>query len=188
MEILPIFDHAIAQGKMPYLFTVHFDGEELNAYEKLYQDWTNVEATRAFLNQNLSDLHDTFWQPKTVDDAVLEIANEADDFEDDLIEVEERILKGESPELVKIIFQHPFYNYYETAPIILKGKAKGIQRPYLRLYGLHLEDEGQILIFGGGIKLTKKVNKDQSPHLLLEIQKAARVKQYLKEQGIQFID
>jgi hypothetical protein len=53
---------------------------------------------------------------------------------------------------------------------------------------LYLEDKGQILIFGGGIKLSQKVNKQESPHLFQEIQKASRVKQFLKENGIQFLD
>ncbi len=172
---------------MPYLFTVRFDGEGLDEYEKLYQSWTDMEATSVFLNQNLNDLKSAFWQPKTVEEAALEIAEEADGFEADLIAIEEKILKGASPGLVKTLFQQPFYRY-ETAPLILKGKAKGTRRPYLRLYGLHLEDEGQIILFGGGIKLTEKVNKQQSPHLLREIGKADRVKRYLKQQGIQFLE
>ena len=55
MRIVPTFDHSSTK-----LFTVKFDGEELDALEKLRLDWASVEFLREFFARFQKDYFENY--------------------------------------------------------------------------------------------------------------------------------
>lgn len=183
MKIVPIFETENVDREHYVLWAVIFDGEEKDEYHRLLDAWADPEYVRTFMKENEPTVLGNFWKFQSMSSAVFEVFDQADCFEEDLLKVHDLCISGKDcNQSINEIFT-PYH--YEIAPTKLKGKPVGVLPSLLRLYALQLED-GQIIIFGGGIKLTRTVQ--ESPHLMVELAKAKRVKDYLKSKGIQFLD
>ena len=182
MQIVRTFDNG---SKLDYqLWTILYDNENTDEFNRLFDLWTNDEFLRTFFKEHISDLQTVFWKHMPIRDAVLKVREEAGIFQ----KMFSAIAYGgtwKNKSDIKQIFQ-PLDNREYHDKIYQKKKAKHDGKlPFLRLYAIRLADDSYI-ITGGAIKLTEKMNDRK--HLKIELVKMDRVKQYLKENGILYFE
>jgi len=182
MEFVPIFTVPESEIEHSFLWAVQFEGEECNELERLLDEWNDPIYLRKFFTENEDDLNSDFWKPLTISQAIFRVMDEAEDIENILSSVEDQLKKGDKS-LLKETFK-PLHRFSQIKkPQIFKAKSDN-RMPFLRLYGLELED-GQYIITGGGIKLTK--TNQESAHIALQINKTERVKSFLELENIFFL-
>lgn len=170
MKIINIF--ALIKGS---LYTVQFDHETefIHAFAKCFEQWNDPIYLRDFFEENKTDLNHSFWNKITVEDAIRKTRKDANLLEQALLEIAETG-KTERLETLSTIFEPLSKNVFGDYE---KDKAKGILRQsWLRIYAIRIE-ANLFLVTGGGIKLTKKMEK----HLLKELEKLEIAKQYLSD-------
>jgi len=174
VKIIRIFD------EKNYLLTVIYKNEVLDEFSKLFNDWTDIEWLEDFFSKNEADLYRPFWQPMTIEKAVIKTRNEAIQIRDYFKKIlkkpeEERILE------FKLLFR-PLLKQLSVEKYLSMKKAYGIgNRSWLRIYALKVSDEIYI-ITGGTIKLTDYM--EEREHTRKELQKMEKCMWFLKEQGI----
>ncbi len=182
MKIVRTFtDVKIADSQ---LWTVVYDKEDTDEFNRLFDLWNDEEYLRSFFKEHISDLKSDFWGKMSIKDAVFKALNEAEIFEDMLLEIGHgRTWKGKTN--VKQFFQ-PLNNLEYNDKVYQKKKAKPESKlPFLRLYAIRLADDS-FIVTGGAIKLTDKMNGKK--HLEKELAKLEQVKQYLKNNGILYFE
>jgi hypothetical protein len=182
MKISPIFEGDI-KPEVCNLWAVTYPemGEDSpNIFVSLFDSWHNTEYLRAFFTPRMGGLANT-WKGMTVEQAIDRIEDEADDFSEELKDIETKAAGYEDKSLDDV-FEHLHNEEFR-----FKGRNKDHRkaRPYLedsaiRIYAIKLED-GCFIVTGGGIKLTAKM-KDAD--LEIEIDRIKRVQDYLKAEGI----
>lgn len=167
-----------------YIWSVIYDNEYTDEFNRLFDLWTNVEYLRAFFTEHIKDLQADFWNNLSIRSAVLKTIREAEDFEDMITDIEHGLpWKGISS--IKQIFR-PLDNREYLDKTYQKQKARPQNNlPFLRLYGIRLADDS-IIVTGGAIKLTEKM--DGRKHLMAELRKIERVKSYLNENEIIYLE
>jgi len=180
MEFVPIFGHKYPDEDC-FLWSVIHKGEHDDEVTRLLNLWQDVLYLKRFLAKNDSLLNTPAWEYISVNEAVMKIRHEAEQFDFVLEDIEDEEQNGKS-----VIRNEIFYNLHNhenaTEMVSLKGKTK-TARPILRLYGITLEH--QIIITGGGIKLGEKIQN--SPGLEQELDKIFNVKAFLRYEGIAFL-
>lgn len=73
MEIIPIF------GKN--LFAIKYAGETKDEFSRLFELWQDSEYLEEFFEANKLDLNNGFWGSISVEDAIIETYDYAQDFE-----------------------------------------------------------------------------------------------------------
>lgn len=179
MKIIPIFDSKYEKSDC-ILWSVVYDGETEDEFKRLFNLWNDITYLRDFFNTNIHILNSDFWQTMTIDNAISKAIREATILADKILIIEENCQLGDWDELDKI-----FKGLHKElhSPYSVKAKLKR-HKPFLRLYGLETEDNC-IIITGGGIKLTEKMQQDDL--LKIELEKLNIVKQFLKDKGITII-
>lgn len=168
MKIVPIF------GKN--LFAIKYPGEIKDEFSRLFELWQDAEYLEAFFETHKSDLENGFWGTISIENAIYDTFEYAQEFENILFELSEESDAGQI-EGLKDVFR-PLYNSQYQILTLKKSKAK---QNWLRLYALRVEDNVYI-ITGGAIKLTQKMQ--DRPHTNLELQKIERCRRFLLDQGI----
>lgn len=176
MEIIAIYP--------PYLYSIKYDGREKNEFDRLLEQWNNVEFICSFLESNKQYLESPIWQYlRNIEEAVKQILDETEALEDHFDILADNTSYGETPDFdshFKYLDGKKYRDVHQWFPM----KSYGLNQPsFLRLYAIKMEAPNTYLITGGGIKLADSIQNspDLQDHILQDID---RVRQYLKDNGI----
>ncbi|GAA4736916.1 hypothetical protein [Flavisolibacter ginsenosidimutans] len=183
MELVPIFVGTNSDDGG--LWAIQYN-EETDEFERLFDLWANVEYLESFFREHIHDLAATSWTNDTdelIEETVFSLLDEAEELEDALIYYVKGGLAGNGLALQQL-FKPLDNRIYELKPL-QKSKASIRTRqrpnPKLRIYAIRLAPNLYI-VTGGAIKLTHTMN--ERPHLVAELQKIERVREWLKSEGI----
>jgi hypothetical protein len=156
------------------------EGGDYDIFCKLFDQWNDTEYLDQFFEEHKDELNDSFWQGMSREDAVKQIEWEAAQLEEKLRCIDAKLpaCKGQTLNDIFIPLHQNIYSIRVDNEQHRKGRLR-IKTPMLRLYALQLDD-GTMVITGGGIKLTEKMEGDLND----EKRQLTRVQNYLKEQGI----
>ena len=168
--------------KSPFLFSVQYEGTEKAEYYRLFEEWNDLDYLTDFFEENKEYLNNDFWKNLgSPEEAALRVIEEAKALRKWFHEIIQNSQNGESPDLdshFKLLHGKKEYEYELTAM-----KSYGRFHPsLLRMYAIKM-GENSYLITGGGIKLGEAIQDSPGikDHVLQHI---ARVKNYLKREGI----
>lgn len=158
------------------LFAIKYAGEDKDEFSRLFELWQDAEYLEEFFETQKSDLENGFWGSISIENAILDTFEYAQDFENILLELSE---KSDSKQIegLEDIFR-PLHDSQYQILTLNKSKAK---QTWLRLYALRVEDNVYI-ITGGAIKLTQKMQDRK--HTNLELRKIESCRRFLLDQGI----
>lgn len=174
MKIEPIYE--------PYIYSIHYDGQDECEFYRLQDQWNDVEYVVDFFTLNKELLKNDVWvKTPEPESAARKLINDANDLIHYFDELNENTAKGLKPDFDSHFhYLDGEFNYImEYIPM----KSYGLDRPsFLRIYAIKLTDN-TYLITGGGIKLADKIQNspDIKDHV---IQNIKRVRAYLRENGI----
>lgn len=184
MIIIPIFVDEPIKNKCNLWSVCYKDdyqkGKPLDIFSHLFNLWNDDSYLFDFFKEHQEDLASPFWSGMSIDEAIDNVLDEANDFETELRSIELR-LPGSEKKQLSDIFQELHKHEYRLKPQYKSyRKAKPSYAAMLRLYGIELED-GCIIVTGGAIKIS--VNMDR-PHLIKEKGRLTQIRNFLKEEGI----
>ena len=167
------FVKILADGR---LWAVRYDGETVNCFDRLFDQWYDMTWLRDFFNENLDDLA-SYFKITNVYQAVMETIEEAERLECVMLDI--------SPEAdLDTLFMHLENSRY-TEMFLGKEKAKGSGQDHhpswLRIYAIKIEP-GIYLVTGGAIKLTATMS--ERSHTMAELAKLESVRNYLIDNGV----
>lgn len=174
MEIIAIFP--------PYIYSVKYDGQDENEFDRLFAEWNDVESIMDFFEKNRDYLRTDVW--KTVSEpevAARQVLNEATALEQLFDDMAKHSGVGEEPDFDSHFhYLEGKYKYELEYPPM---KSYGNNSPsLLRLYAIKM-DTNVYLITGGGIKLSDTIQN--SPGLKNHVlQNIDYVRRWLKANGI----
>lgn len=171
MVVKDIFVINESQG----LYAVHWQGEEKNAFAHFFTQMADAIYLVDFFDDHEDDLtnHPQVQLSKT--EAVLKVKNDAK-------ALQKAILNAESFEELDYRFQPLSDNERVNRIDLRRQKCYGIViNSFLRLYAVRF-DEGQYLITGGTIKLTRALQERE--HTQIELNKLDHIVNYLIDEGI----
>ncbi|MCG7501148.1 hypothetical protein MHM83_04635 [Tenacibaculum sp. Mcav3-52] len=164
-----------------YSITVLNDNE--NEFRKCFTRWRDPIYLREFFEKNINDLNDPYWNGINIDEAIVRTKNEANSFEEKILEVAEngKTNKNETlSSLFKPLSDSHLGEKYE------RNKAYGEnKKTWIRLYALRLS-VNFFIVCGGAIKLTRTMNNRE--HLTLELEKLKQLRNLLIEHDQNHID
>lgn len=153
------------------LWAVRYDGDDDNALQILFSQWSDPEWLVDFFLANMSDLKSYF--------KITDINQAIYDTIDDNLRMQCLILDISPDADLDAIFR-PLQNSRTSEMLLGKEKARIRQRPqhasWLRIYAIKLEP-GCYIITGGAIKLTRTMQERE--HTLRELNKMEVVRNYL---------
>lgn len=166
----------------PHLYSIRYDSEEINEFDRLLDNWNDAVYVTEFLRANSDYLSTPVWsQTPTPEDAARQVYNEARVIEEYFEELAQNSYQGIIPNFNSIF--HYLDGKYKYELKIPPMKSYGHVRPSLiRIYAIKLGDNCY-LITGGGIKLSDTIQNSPNlkDHVLQNIDK---VRNYLLENGI----
>lgn len=165
-----------------FLYSIQYDGEEENEFDRLLKQWRDLEYVTQFIEDNKDYLTNPKWgKTFEIESAVRQVLDEADALEDLFDYLCDNVKYGKKPDLDDHFkFLEGEYKYEIVNPPM---KSYGTERPsLLRFYAIKL-DPNVYLITGGGIKLGDKIQNspDLKDHVIQNIEK---VKHWMKQNGI----
>ncbi|MCD4769414.1 MAG: hypothetical protein K8R35_04530 [Bacteroidales bacterium] len=168
MKIVPIFG--------TNLFAIKYSGEKKDEFARLFELWQDPEYLEEFFESNKSDLENGFWGSISIEDAIIETYNYAQEFEHKLLELSDSNEEDQLTGLENIFA--PLYDSQYQIYILNKSKAK---ETWLRIYALQVENNIYI-VTGGAIKLTQTMQERR--HTNIELRKIENCRRYLLNKGI----
>lgn len=164
----------------PYLYSIRYDTEQIE-FNKLFQEWEDVEWLLSFFEIHSSEMAFEFWgnftDPEVASARTLE---EAYDLEALIKQLLYNTRNNSDPNLDS--FFKPLGGEYAYIWDYLPVKAYGTSSPsLLRLYAIKLSPNCYI-VTGGGVKYCKKM--ENSPELKEELKKINQVRTFLIENAI----
>lgn len=166
----------------PYIYSIKYDGENANEFERLFESWRDLDEVIGFFEENEDCLKSEFWSAVCEPEAVAnQVSEEADDLEILFRKLCCNAEKGNKPDFDSH-FKYLNGKYkceFEYVPM----KSYGTNSPsFIRLYAIKME-ANRYIITGGGIKLCKTIQ--ESPYLKERIiQDIDKVRAWLKSNGI----
>lgn len=156
------------------------EGGDYDVFSKLYDQWNNTEYLHDFFEQHKKALEDPFWEGMSREDAIKQVEQEAAALEDKLYCIDQQLpaCAGETLNSIFIPLHSNIFSINFANEQHRKGRLRK-RASMLRIYAVELED-GTLVITGGGIKLTEKMEGELED----EKKQLTRVQKYLKEQGI----
>ena len=138
------------------LLSARYDGQDLDEFERLMQEWTDTEYLFDFFSGNSDLLFSGFYKgTKTIEEAVSLTISEADRFYDLMLDCN----LGGSADL-EVLFK-PLHAG-STSIVREESKAYGPRRQsWLRLYAIRIA-YNFYAISGGGIKLTETMQEGRN--------------------------
>ncbi len=188
MNYTPIFDQGIKEEDC-LLWSIKYKEHDLCEFFRLIKQWSNIEFLFEYFESHKELLNTDYWKRNgimSIEMAVKRVNAEIASFKKELIEANRQGAINDEVTLNKIFLNlhgNVFYIGRSTKKEQVKAKPN-FYAPLLRFYGLRLEKR-QILITGGGIKLTEKIQ--QTPGLDKEIERTILIDNILKEDGILFL-
>ena len=181
MDFVPIFESEFCREDC-CIWSVDFENgdDSIDEFWRLLDLWGNIEYLRGFFKSNEYVLKTDFWQKMSVNDAIAKVYREVALLQDRLLDIEIGLHENDYAFFHEIFYPLHDKSFRQKTPLALKGKPN-TSKPFIRFYGLKL-DECQIVITGGGIKLTKTMQ--ECPFLTKELHKIDTVRNYLRENGI----
>lgn len=166
----------------PYIFSIKYDGQGVNEFERLLEEWRDLNEVAKFFEENRICLQSDVWskigEPEV---AAFQVAEEADELEILFRTLYVNTKKNKQPDFDSHFkFLNGKYKFeFEYVPM----KSYGTRMPsFIRMYAIKM-DVNKYIITGGGIKLCKTIQ--ESPYLKEHIlQDIDRVKSWLKRTGI----
>jgi hypothetical protein len=157
------------------LTAVRFEGNEVNEFEKLFDNWTDVEFLFNFFEEHIEDLESGFYTDTSIDNAVNKTIEEAEDLEEIILGLSESGEYDDSQTLQSLF--KPLDNRKSGLEVHQEEKASGSKRKsWLRIYAIRIAANTYV-VSGGAIKLTETMNERE--HLLKELDKLKVVKDFL---------
>lgn len=157
--------------------------EKPNEFRRLFNNWSDPEYLESFFHKHVLDLQRKFYNFITIEDAINQTIDEALQLAERIIEVAESG-KENKYETLQTLFK-PLSkkdDFLVTTPQYQSSKVYGAhKKSWLRIYAIRIEPN-LFIVTGGAIKLTETMNERK--HLLNELDKLKRVKQFLIENGI----
>lgn len=166
----------------PFLYSIQYENAEEDEFERLFQQWNDVEYVVNFFEENKEMLSHSIWvNVASPEEAARQVLKEAEELENLLIDLCENLSEGSTPDLDSHFkYLEGKYKYeLEYVPM----KSYGPIRPsLLRMYAIRFASN-MYLITGGGIKLADTIQNspDLKDHVLQNIDK---VRSWLKAKGI----
>lgn len=168
MNLIPIFAET--------LYAIRYNEGEKDAFAQLFEDWNDMVFLEDFFETNKKDLYGGYFGIINVETAVIRTKLFAELLQKQFLELSASCKRNEKPDLDGF-----FKPLNENDSYMMKLlKCKGYES-WLRVYAIKIESNTYV-ITGGGIKLTRTMNDRE--HLLKELTKLNRVKNWLKENGI----
>lgn len=162
------------------LVAVRFEGNEVNEFEKLFDNWTDIEFLFNFFEKHIEDLESGFYTDTSIENAVYKTIQEAEELEVVTLELSESGEYDDSQTLQSLF--KPLHNKEWQLKVHQKEKASGLgYKSWLRIYAIRI-GANTYVISGGAIKLTETMNERE--HLQKELRKLEIVKKYLIEKGL----
>ncbi len=155
------------------LYSVRYDNEESDEFERLMNNWTDPEYLESFFETHKDDLESDFWGDISIEEAILRTRKEAIELERKLIDLAE-LGKSNRYETLSTLFK-PLHDMTTSIDEFEENKAKG---GWLRIYAIRI-DTNLFVISGGAIKLTRTMNERE--HLLIELDKLELTKKFLQD-------
>lgn len=159
------------------------DGSPKNEFKRLFNNWSDVEYLDAFFDKHQSDLKTEFYTDILTENAIERTINEANKLEQKLISIAENGKTNNSENLDNLF--KPLDNREKSVyppPEYQKNKVYGDEyKSWLRIYAIRIE-ENVFIVTGGAIKLVKNMNERE--HLINELKKLDKIKQFLIGEGI----
>lgn len=159
MEIIDTF--------VPCLYTFKFSDEELDEFERVFDEWVNPMYLFQFFEENKKDID------MSIEQAIDKIQKEAKFLRNKLIE-----LASEEPNRLHELFK-PLNNNEYSAKLLQEQKARN---RWLRLYAIKIGDN--YVITGGTIKLDNQHLMKERDHTQKELDKINKCRDYLKDEGV----
>lgn len=167
------FEDVKANGR---LWTVHYEGEELNELDRVFTQWNDAGWLLQFFRENFDDLVSYFKITK-LDEAVYDTMEDSDELECLILDI--------SPDADLDELFRPLENSRTSEMMLSKEKARLRNRPrhasWLRLYAIKL-NPGIYVVTGGAIKLTRTMQERE--HTLKELEKMEKLRQYFVANGV----
>lgn len=179
MEVVRIF---VDTNTFEGLYTIRYDGEELDEFERLFDLWTDAEYVREYLRSNQQYLKSDYFKDLFLDEIETEILDEAEELERLL----ERHATDNDIGNLQMLFK-PLNNIsYVIPPPLEKTKARirdrnKFRKGILRIYALRL-GKNTFVVTGGAIKLVREMKDHHDTHK--ELDKLEKVKAFLKENNL----
>jgi hypothetical protein len=161
------------------LYSIWYDGESTDEFDRLFGLWQNVEYLENFFNRNINDLSKPFYGSISVENAVLLTLKDSREFQRQILE----IAKNETNKSGSLNYYFkPLDNISYKPDDLEKYKAYGTLRDsWIRIYAIKVSDN-YFVITGGALKLTKKMG--DRIHTKKELEKLDRCRDYLRSLGI----
>lgn len=182
MEFHPIFTVKEECNLWAVCYLAYENNAESNdVFNELFNLWNNTEYLQNFFIEHKNELFTPFWNGMTIDNAVDQVMDEAENFEDELRAIETKEPGYENKSLNQV-FEHLHDNIYSLnwSNENHRKARPNLQTPMLRLYAIELED-GTFVVTGGAIKLTQKMTGERFD---TELKNLNIVEEYLKKEGI----
>lgn len=159
----------------PFLYSIRYANNEQNEYDRLFENWSDVDFVLSFFKENEKLLQSRIWvEVKVPELAARQVLKEADELYDLLEELAENAKQNKIPNLddhfISLGGRYKYEITYEPY------KSYGTKSPsFLRLYATKM-GSNTYLITGGGIKLAKTIQEspDLQTHVLQNIDKVRR--------------
>lgn len=164
MEIVIIFERS--------LYAARFDDNEVDEFERLLDQWRDVEYLTEFFNANIRDLQSGYFGEITVEQAVRLTIRLADNLENRMLELAEN---GQTDDFKNL--QSIFKPLDSKEQSVLDLQMNKAHFNWLRVYGIRIA-KNLFVISGGAIKLTQKMN--DRAHTQLELNKLNQTKDFLR--------
>lgn len=155
------------------LWAVRYDGQEDNALQTLFEQWSDPEWLVDFFVANMSDLT-SYFKITDINQAIYDTIDDSQRMQCLILDI--------SPDADLDQIFRPLENSRTSEMLLGKEKAKIKNRPqhasWLRIYAIKLEP-GCYIITGGAIKLTRTMQERE--HTLAELKKMETVRNFLLE-------
>ncbi len=168
-------------GEIPCLSSFRFEINGLDEFNKVMDEWNDVEYLTDFFTRNESDLNSSFIGGITIEEAVKETLDDVSALETKLMNLAQSSSTNNSGSGLDAMFKD-LYN--GVAVELSPTKAYGVNKKrdsWLRIYAIKLGSNVYV-ITGGAIKLTKTMGERE--HTREELLKFKRCLNYLKETGV----
>jgi hypothetical protein len=178
MEIVEIYEN--------WLYSIQFDEEELNEFERVFNEWHDLDYLENFFETHAEYLESDFWAKSglhadTPNINAIRVIQEAENLEKYIKRLVKNTSKGKKPDLDT--YFHFLDGKYKCVWTLEPVKSYGTHRPsLLRLYAIKLEHNCYLIVYGG-IKLGETIQS--SPVLKDHVfDKIDKVLNYLKANSI----
>jgi hypothetical protein len=166
----------------PYMYSIRYENQESDEYERLFSDWNDVDFVACFFEQHANFLNSSTWRHiHTPELATRQVLDEAEQLELQIEELAKNTCAGRKPD-----FDSYFQNFggaYDYLIEYYPVKGYGYQNPSLiRLYAIKLAPNVYIVV-DGGIKLGRSIQ--DSPGLSEHVfEHVNQVRSWLYKNGI----